>query len=227
MWTRLRGFLAHGRISDAGWAFPFVAAGPAVLILASHNGRTVATTIALLGAWSVVAWALSWVIVARLSADASRVAAGERALDAQEQRADREFAERRPGFSCSEQELAALADMELAALPDWIQAAIERDNVAISIEDQRDGEPRTRGLYQSFGYGGAQMREITLSRLPMMRAAGSRDRLRQVVHETLLHELGHLFGMSERDLDEYTIGNRPRPGAQPVHPPPGDQTTGR
>ena len=64
------------------------------------------------------------------------------------------------------------------------------------------------------------MREITLYRLPIMRAAGSGDRLRQVVHETLLHELGHLFGMSEHDLDEYTIGNDPRPGAQPVHPPP-------
>jgi hypothetical protein len=41
--------------------------------------------------------------------------------------------------------------------------------------------------------------------------------LRRVVHDTLLHELGHLFGMTEGDLDGYTIGNNPRPDAQPVH----------
>ncbi len=125
-------------------------------------------------------------------------------------------------FTCSEDELAELAEAELRALPDWITAEIERKNVAISIEDQRHGHPRTLGLYQSFGYGADRMREITLYRLPIIRAAGSRERMRQVVHETLLHELGHLFGMSERDLDEYTIGNDPRPDAQPVHPPPAD-----
>lgn len=123
-------------------------------------------------------------------------------------------------FTCSEDELAELAEAELRALPDWITVEIERKNVAISIEDERQGQPRTLGLYQSFGYGADRMREITLYRLPIMRAAGTHERLRQVIHETLLHELGHLFGMSERDLDEYSIGNDPRPDAQPVHPPP-------
>jgi hypothetical protein len=36
------------------------------------------------------------------------------------------------------------------------------------------------------------------------------------VHDTLLHEVGHLFGMSEADLDRYTIGNNPAPGAHQV-----------
>jgi predicted Zn-dependent protease with MMP-like domain len=123
-------------------------------------------------------------------------------------------------FTITEDELAELAEAELRALPGWITAEIERKNVAISIEDERPGQPHTLGLYQSFGYGADQMREITLFRLPLMRATGSRGQLRRVVHETVLHELGHLFGMSEHDLDEYTIGNDPRPGAQPVHPPP-------
>lgn len=123
---------------------------------------------------------------------------------------------------CSEDELAELAEAELRALPEWITAEIERKNVAISIEDELHGQPWTLGLYQSFGYGADRMREITLYRLPIVRAAGNRERARQVVHETLLHELGHLFGMTERDLDEYSIGNEPRPDAQPVHPPPGD-----
>ena len=65
---------------------------------------------------------------------------------------------------CSEVELAALAEAELQALPGWIPTEIERKNVAISIEDEREGQPRTLGLYQSFGYGADRMREITLYR---------------------------------------------------------------
>lgn len=66
---------------------------------------------------------------------------------------------------------------------------------------------------------GMQMAEITLFRLPILRAAGTRERLQRVVHDVLLHEIGHLFGMSESDLNEFSIGNDPRPGATPVHPP--------
>src|SRR5262249_51817065 len=161
----------------------------------------------------------------RMASDASQIA--EQTADPHELRLDRAFLSTRPPFDLSEDELAALAEIELHALPGWIQNAVERDNVAISIEDQRPDEPRTLGLYQSFGYGRTKMREITLYRLAIVRAAGTRERLRRVVHETLLHELGHLFGMNERDLDDYTIGNQPRPGAQPVHPPPGDQPPGR
>jgi predicted Zn-dependent protease with MMP-like domain len=123
-------------------------------------------------------------------------------------------------FDCGEDEFAAIAEAELEALPAWIQAAIERDNVAIDIEDERPGSPRTMGLFRSSGTGESTMNEITLYRLPIVRAAGRRSRLRRVVHDTLLHELGHLFGMTEADLDGFTIGNDPRPGAQRVHPPP-------
>jgi len=123
-------------------------------------------------------------------------------------------------MSLSADALAELAEAELQALPNWIKAEIERRNVVISIEDEREGQPRTLGLYQSFGYGPDQMREITLYRLPIARAAGGPERVREIVHETLLHELGHLFGMSERDLDADTIGNEPREDAEPVHPPP-------
>ena len=57
-----------------------------------------------------------------------------------------------------------------------------------------------------------------LYRRTIIAVAHDRANLRQVVHETILHELGHLFGMSEGDLDEYTIGNNPRPDAQSVRP---------
>jgi len=123
-------------------------------------------------------------------------------------------------FECGEDEFAALASAELDALPAWIQEAIARDNVAIDIEDERPGSPRTLGIFRSQHLGRAAMNEITLYRLAIMRAAGSRARLRGVIHDTLLHELGHLFGMTEGDLDGYTIGNNPRPDALPVHPAP-------
>ena len=127
-------------------------------------------------------------------------------------------------FDCSEDEFAAIVEAELQALPGWIVREIDVRNVAIDIADQRHRSPGTLGLYRTQttpgGVSGAPpLREITLYRLPIVRAAGSRSELRRVVHDTLLHELGHLFGMSEADLDRYTIGNHPRPDAEPVHPP--------
>jgi len=118
----------------------------------------------------------------------------------------------------TEDEFAEIAEAELDALPPWIQHEIERRNVAIDIEDERTESPRTLGLYRSRTQNGATFSEITLYRLPIARAAGGPAHLRRVIHDTLLHELGHLFGMTEGDLDGYTIGNRPRPDAQPVHP---------
>ena len=120
-----------------------------------------------------------------------------------------------PAVTCSEDEFAALAEDELDALPGWIQAAIATHNVAISIEDARPDQPRTLGIFAR--YSGAS--EITLYRLPITRVAVDRQHLRRVIHDTLLHELGHLFGMTESDLDHYSIGNNPLPDAQRVHAP--------
>jgi predicted Zn-dependent protease with MMP-like domain len=127
--------------------------------------------------------------------------------------------ERFPGGVPSEDEFAALAERELDALPEWIKSAIAGHNVAISIQDEQRGEPRTLGVFAR--YSGAS--EITLYRLPISRAAGDRQHLRRAIHDTLLHELGHLFGMTEADLDQYSIGNNPRPDAQRVHGPTPDE----
>jgi predicted Zn-dependent protease with MMP-like domain len=125
---------------------------------------------------------------------------------------------------CSEDEFAAIVEAGLRALPDWIAREIAARNVAIDIADERHREPGTLGLYRTHSTPGGvtnapPLREITLYRLPILRAAGTRSQVPQVVHDTLLHELGHLFGMTEADLDAYTIGNHPRPDAEPVHPP--------
>jgi predicted Zn-dependent protease with MMP-like domain len=122
-------------------------------------------------------------------------------------------------LECSEDDFAAIADAELDALPAWIKARIAAANVAIDVQDERQGSPRTLGLFQQQTVYGTPVAEITLFRIPILRAAGRRDRLGRVVHDVLLHELGHLFGMSESDLDEFSIGNHPRPGATRVRPP--------
>jgi predicted Zn-dependent protease with MMP-like domain len=114
----------------------------------------------------------------------------------------------------SEDEFAAIAERELDALPEWIQSAIAAQNVAISIEDQRPDEPRVLGVFSR--YAGGSM--ITLYRLPISRVAGGRQQLPRAIHDTLLHELGHLFGMTESDLNRFSIGNDPLPDAEPVHP---------
>ena len=131
--------------------------------------------------------------------------------------------DRYAAVACSEGEFAAIAESELDALPEWIKSAIAGHNVAISIQDQHPGEPRTLGVFAR--YSGAS--EITLYRLSICRAARDRQRLPRVIHDTLLHELGHLFGMTEADLDSYSIGNNPRPDAQPVHGPPHDPPADR
>jgi len=120
---------------------------------------------------------------------------------------------------CTEDQFAAIAEAELDALPPWIKQRVAAANVAIDIQDEREGAPRTLGLFQRSSFDGMEMAEITLFRLPILRAAGRPENLRRAVHDVLLHELGHLFGMSESDLDEFSIGNNPRPGATPVHPP--------
>jgi len=122
---------------------------------------------------------------------------------------------------CSEDEFAAIAEAELDALPVWIKDRIAAANVAIDVQDERAGSPGTLGLFRQSTMQGMPMAEITLFRLPILRAAGRRENLRRAVHDVLLHELGHLFGMTESDLDEFSIGNNPRPGATPVHPPGG------
>ena len=157
--------------------------------------------------------AISWLLSAKLASDAAAVHA--RVAAEQEQRAaGRRFADDLP-FDCSEEEFAQIAEHELDALPDWLKTKISDANVAFGIEDERPGEPRVLGLY-SRSSGQSQ---ITLYRVPILRVAGNHDRLRRQIHDTLLHELGHLFGMTEADLDRWSIGNNPLPDAAPVRPP--------
>jgi predicted Zn-dependent protease with MMP-like domain len=121
-----------------------------------------------------------------------------------------------------------LVEAEVAALPAWVLEAIRMTGTRIEIDDQLAGHPFVLGLFSrrpvgapSRVGGGATVDSstvITLFRTPLIRAAGMPSRLRTQVRETLLHEVGHLLGMDEGDLDRFSIGNHPRPDAAVVPP---------
>jgi len=163
-----------------------------------------------------IVFLIVWAATAKVRRDVVAVHEENSELAERSRQADERFLAHDPGVASTEDEFAQIVEHEIAALPSWIAQAIQSDNVAIDVADELPGQPRTLGLYRRTG----DMSEITLYRLPLLRAAGSREGLRRAVHDTLLHELGHLFGMSESDLDHYSIGNDPLPDAQPVHPPP-------
>ncbi len=111
----------------------------------------------------------------------------------------------------------AIVEEALDGLPaDW---TARLDNVAIVIEDEPDADllaelgldPNSQdsdllGLYQGTPQnmrelGGWDLPDrIVIYRGPTLREARHRSEIAQVVRETLLHEIGHHFGLEEDDL---------------------------
>ena len=92
-------------------------------------------------------------------------------------------------------------------------------NLAIVIEEEpstavlqeMDIEPPDTlfGLYQgtplterTWGYGNTLPDRITLYRRPIEEASEDEDDLVVCIGETLIHELGHYFGLSEEEIEE-------------------------
>jgi predicted Zn-dependent protease with MMP-like domain len=157
-------------------------------------------------------------VIGAIGVDAERVHAQNAALARRAEQADRAFAAAHPlHVECSEEQFATIVQEELDALPEWIRRRMDSENLGITIAAERPGEPRVLGLFHTSGFGPAQMAGIILYREPILRLATDLASLRRQVRDTMLHEVGHLFGMSEADLDRYTIGNNPVSGAHPVH----------
>jgi predicted Zn-dependent protease with MMP-like domain len=94
----------------------------------------------------------------------------------------------------------------LDSLPRELSSRI--DNVAIAIED---GSPESRllGLYEgipltrrNLGYTGVTPDRITIFRLPILARSTSEEDVRQQVRRTVLHEVGHYFGIGDCRLRE-------------------------
>lgn len=63
-----------------------------------------------------------------------------------------------------------------------------------------EGIPQTRR--GNYGVGPTVPDKITLFRFPILSHAKSRDHLVQLIKDTLFHEIGHHFGMSEEQLQK-------------------------
>ena len=113
------------------------------------------------------------------------------------------------GGWCPPDRFAEIVELATARLPAAFQQGLVERNVAITTADADPDWPHALGLYQT----GGGITKITIFRLNHLRRAGSFEALEDHVAETLLHEVGHAFGMTEDDLNRYSIGNRPLPGA--------------
>ena len=104
----------------------------------------------------------------------------------------------------------------LAQIPDDLAERIE--NVAVMAEDQPSRETLLElgmdpeedllfGLYEGVAlpergsdYANALPDRILIFRLPLLEACETRRELRREIRLTVIHELGHYFGLEEKEL---------------------------
>jgi predicted Zn-dependent protease with MMP-like domain len=111
----------------------------------------------------------------------------------------------------------ALVDEAVASLPDRFRAAMT--NIAIVVEDDPTAEQLAEveveapdtiyGLYEGiplperqWNHGNVLPDKITLFRSPILEDSIDEDDVIVGVGETLIHEVGHYFGLSEDEIME-------------------------
>lgn len=113
-------------------------------------------------------------------------------------------------------EFVTLVRQAVDELPDTFARHLE--NVEIVIEDEPDPEllrslgmdPRREtlfGLYQGIplhlrdmSYSGALPDKISVFYRPLVRAYRSPEQIRTQVRQTVIHEIGHFFGLDEQTI---------------------------
>ena len=112
---------------------------------------------------------------------------------------------------------ARLVEEALREIPRRFRDAMK--NVAVVVEDEpspallqeMDVDPGDTlfGLYQgtplperSWGYGNTLPDRISIYQKPIEDACADEDEIRDCVAETVIHEFGHYFGMSEEEIEE-------------------------
>ena len=94
----------------------------------------------------------------------------------------------------------------LAALPEEFRSRLE--NVAVLIEDEPSEDmPDTLGLYEGVPLTERSLDSITLPdritlfKGPIERAGRTEEEIEAEVRLTVLHEVGHFFGLEEAQME--------------------------
>jgi predicted Zn-dependent protease with MMP-like domain len=108
------------------------------------------------------------------------------------------------------EEFEALVEQALDGLPEEFAELL--DNIVVMVEDEPDPEdvgpgPAPLGIYMgtaltqrdSFQLPGLPDR-IIIYRGPILRICKDRRQVIREVRDTVVHELGHYFGMEEKDM---------------------------
>jgi len=110
---------------------------------------------------------------------------------------------------CSPLRFNQLVNQACESLPARFQALLH--NVVVTVEERPsaaiEAEGGALGLYEGTPLGDrgtaytiAMPDKITIYRAPLMAACSSFAELREEIRLTLLHEIGHHFGMSDEEL---------------------------
>lgn len=121
-----------------------------------------------------------------------------------------------PMVQISRADFEEAVDDALDSLPDEIAAEIARANVVILVEEEperREAGQELLGLYvgipldqRSVFQGYAEPDRIFIYRGPLQRVCRTREDLVRQIAVTVMHELGHLFGISDARLHELGWG---------------------
>jgi predicted Zn-dependent protease with MMP-like domain len=115
------------------------------------------------------------------------------------------------------QHFERLVEEALRGIPNRFRRAMQ--NVAVVVEDEPspdlledmevDPGDTLFGLYQgtplperSWGYGNTLPDRISIYQRPIEEACEDEEEIRDCVAETVIHEFGHYFGMSEEQIEE-------------------------
>jgi predicted Zn-dependent protease with MMP-like domain len=113
------------------------------------------------------------------------------------------------------EEFEALVEQALEGLPAELAELLE--NVAVMVEEEPDPEDLEAlemepdeelfGLYQGIPldertsfYQGAMPDRVFIYRGPILRCCDSRRQVIREIRDTVVHELGHHFGLEEEDM---------------------------
>lgn len=106
----------------------------------------------------------------------------------------------------TEERFEQLVSEVLDSLPPELAGRI--DNVAVVVEDGT-ADSVLLGLYEgipltkrTFGYSGAAPDRITIFRLPILARSTTEAGVKEQVRRTVLHEVGHYFGIGDGRLRE-------------------------